>query len=56
VLRTDPREPFEAELDYRRPLDAGEELELVVFDDDGRAAVAFVAGDVRAVARLSRAR
>jgi len=54
ALRVDPRAPFEAELDYRRPLDAGEELELVAFDDDGHAVVAFVAGDVRAVARVAR--
>jgi acyl-ACP thioesterase len=55
-LRVDVREPFEAELDYRRPLDAGEQPELVVFDDGGHDAVAFVSGDVRAVARVSRAR
>jgi acyl-ACP thioesterase len=55
ILGIDPREPVEAELDYRRPLDAEEELELVRFEDDGRATLAFLAGgaEVRAVARLA---
>jgi acyl-ACP thioesterase len=52
LLGVDPREPLEATLDYRRPLDVAEDLDLVVFD----AAVAFVAGgtDVKAVARAAR--
>ena len=56
ALGVDPREPARAELDYRRPLDAGEELDLVVFEDAGRGALAFVAngGDVRAVARVEQ--
>jgi len=50
-LGADPREPLRSELDYRQPLDAGEELELAVFGD----AVAFLVGDeVRAVARAGR--
>jgi acyl-ACP thioesterase len=54
ALGVDPRERARAELDYRRPLDAGETLELVPFEDTGRGAVAFVVGptDVRAVARV----
>jgi len=54
ALGVGPRRPARAELDYRRPLDAGDELELVVFEDGGRGAVAFVAGgaEVRAVARV----
>jgi hypothetical protein len=54
-LGLDPREPLQAELDYRRPLDADEALELVLFEDAGRGAVAFAAGstaEVRAVARI----
>ena len=39
----------QAELDYRQPIDLGEEIDLARFGD----AVAFVAGDaVRAVARF----
>jgi acyl-ACP thioesterase len=54
TLGVDPRKPVQAELDYRQPLDAGEELDLVLFEDDGRGALAFVTGgaDVRAVARV----
>jgi len=54
ALGVDPREPVRAELDYRQPLDAGDVLDLVTFDDGGRGAVAFVAGgaEVRAVARI----
>ncbi len=49
----DPRRPFRAELDYRQPIDLGEEIDLVLFDDRGRPTVAFVArAAVRAVARL----
>lgn len=53
-LGVDPRRPFRAELDYRQPIDFGEPLELVAFYDEGRGAVAFVAGGaaVRAVARV----
>jgi acyl-ACP thioesterase len=57
----DPRLPLRAELDYREPIDLGDEVALVPFGDDGRLAVAFsVAGRVKAVARAgalpSRAR
>jgi acyl-ACP thioesterase len=53
-LGVDVRLPQRAELDYRQPVDLGEEIDLVVFDDGGRKAVAFVGGEasVRAVARL----
>ena len=53
ALGVDPRRPFRAELDYRQPIDLGEEIDLVLFDDGGRPAVAFAApAAVRAVARL----
>ena len=54
ALGVDPRRPLRAELDYRQPIDLGEQVELAPFADGGRAAVAFVAdGDaVRAVGRL----
>jgi acyl-ACP thioesterase len=49
-LEVDARQPFRAELDYRRPVDLGEPIELAVWDRH----VAFVAGTaVRAVARLA---
>ena len=50
----DLRRSLRAELDYRGPIDLGDEVDLVAFEDVGRAAVAFVAGGsaVRAVARL----
>jgi acyl-ACP thioesterase len=51
-LEVDPRGPFSAELDYRRPIDLDERVELVAFGNT----VAFVANgaDVRAVARAGR--
>jgi acyl-ACP thioesterase len=54
ALGVDPREPLRAELDYRQPIDLGEEIELVTFDGEGCAAAAFVAdgGTARAVARV----
>ena len=53
TLGIDPREPLQAELDYRQPLNVGDDAHLVTFDDDGRGAVAFLAnGDVKAVARV----
>jgi acyl-ACP thioesterase len=53
-IGVNPRLPMRAELDYRLPLDAGDALELVVFEDGGSGAVAFVANgaDVCAVARV----
>jgi acyl-ACP thioesterase len=52
-LRVDPCRPLRGELDYRGPIDLGEQVELVAFDADEASAVAFVVGesDVRAVAR-----
>jgi acyl-ACP thioesterase len=52
LLAIDPRRPLRAELDYRRPIDLGEALELAVFERG----VAFVANgsDVRAVAHVGR--
>jgi acyl-ACP thioesterase len=57
TLRVDPRLPLQAELDYRQPIDLGEEIDLVAFDDRGRGAVAFVDGGsrARAVARIGGA-
>jgi acyl-ACP thioesterase len=53
ILGVDPREPLQAELDYRQPIDFGEDVALATVDDDGRNALAFVAeGEVRAAARL----
>ena len=53
ALGLDPRAPLRAELDYRRPIDYGEPIDLVAFEDEGRSAVAFAAGaEVRAVTRL----
>jgi acyl-ACP thioesterase len=56
ALPVDARAPLQAALDYRRPIDLGEAIDLVAFEDDGQAAVAFVANgsEVRAVARLAR--
>jgi acyl-ACP thioesterase len=53
-LGIDPRLPVRGQLEYHQPLDTGEQLELIVFDDGGHSAVAFVTGDanVKAVARL----
>jgi acyl-ACP thioesterase len=54
ALGVDPRQPLVAELDYRQPIDLGEQIDLVAFEAEGRGAVAFVAGTaVRAVARLA---
>ena len=52
ALGVDPRRPLRAELDYRQPIDFGEEIDLIAFESEGRTAVAFVAGDIRAVAGL----
>jgi acyl-ACP thioesterase len=52
-LGIDPRGPLRAELDYRRPIDLGEAIDLAPFEHGG---VAFVANgsDVRAVAQVGR--
>ena len=42
----DLRGPIRARLDYRHPLDLGEDVELVEKTDAGRYGVAFVVGDV----------
>jgi acyl-ACP thioesterase len=54
ALGVDPRQPMRAELDYRHPIDFGEQIEVAPFAADGRRAVAFVAGgtEVKAVARV----
>jgi acyl-ACP thioesterase len=56
ALGVDPRQPMRAELDYRHPIDFGEQIEVAPFAADGRRAVAFVAGgtEVKAVARVGR--
>ena len=52
----DPRRPLRALLDYRRPIDLTDEIDLVDFSEDGRANLAFVAlGVAKAVARLEPA-
>lgn len=38
----DPRRPLRGLLDYRRPIDLDDEVDLVEFSDDGRFALAFV--------------
>jgi acyl-ACP thioesterase len=49
----DTRSALRAELDYREPIDLGNEVELVCFDDDDRLVLAFVTGGkVKAVARV----
>ena len=49
----DPRRPLRARLDYRHPIDLGEQVELAESVHDGRYGVAFVVGDVvKAVARV----
>jgi acyl-ACP thioesterase len=52
ALGVDPRRPLRAELEYRQPLDLGEAVELVAYEDQDRVVVAFVAEAtaVRAVA------
>jgi acyl-ACP thioesterase len=52
-LDVDPREPLRAELDYRRPVDLGESLELLASSATGL--VGFATGsDLMAVAKVSR--
>jgi acyl-ACP thioesterase len=49
----DPRSPFQAVVEYRRPIDLGDELALATFADDGDSCLALTTADgVRAVARL----
>jgi acyl-ACP thioesterase len=51
-LGIDARRPLRAELDYRRPIDLGEAIDLAAFEDG----VSFVANgsDIRAVAQVGR--
>ena len=44
--RPDPRRPLRARLDYRHPLDLGDDVELVEVGDEERLALAFSVGDV----------
>ena len=49
----DLRAPVRARLDYRHPLDLGENVELVEWSENGRFDLAFVVGDVaKAVASV----
>ena len=51
--RLDPARPLVAELDYREPVDAGEDVELVTAAKGSRLLVGFRAPDgIRAVARV----
>lgn len=50
----DPARPLVAELDYRRPIDAGDEIDLVTTADERGVIVGLRASDgVRAVARVA---
>ena len=52
--RIDPRRPVRAELDYREPIDLGDDVVLVEAADGGRVVLAFVVGErIKAVARLA---
>jgi acyl-ACP thioesterase len=52
-LGMDARRPLRARLEYRHPIDLGDDVELAESAHDGRYAVAFVvAGAVKAVARV----
>jgi acyl-ACP thioesterase len=57
ALGVDLGAPVRAELEYRRPVDLGEIVELVAFEEAGAAVIAVVAGGVavRAVARIGPA-
>ena len=49
----DPAVPLVAELDYREPIDPGDEVELVSSEDDGTLLISLRAsGALRAVARV----
>ena len=51
----DPRGPLRARLDHRRPLDLGDEVELLETAGDGTLALAFVVGsETRAVSLVER--
>ena len=50
----DPARPLVAELDYREPIDLGDEIELVASEDGGSLIVGLRAPDgIRAVARVT---
>jgi acyl-ACP thioesterase len=49
----DAARPLRARLDFREPLEVGDELELAVSGDEGRLDIGFVVGDrIRAVAAI----
>lgn len=51
--RVDSTAPLRAELEYREPIDVGDELEIATFDDaGGRCLALLVGGLTRAVARV----
>lgn len=51
--RVDPTAPLRAELEYREPIDAGDEPVVATFDDAGGRCLALLVGDAtRAVARV----
>jgi acyl-ACP thioesterase len=53
TLEIDPAQPYRVVLEFRRPIDLDDDVELVDVRVDGTAGVGFaVAGDVRAVSRL----
>ena len=57
LLQHDPdlRLPHRARLDYRHPIDLGEDVELVEDTRDGRYVAAFLVGDiVKAVVSVER--
>jgi acyl-ACP thioesterase len=55
ALCVDPRRPHRVLLEFRRPIDVGDAVELVDVVTDGWTGMSFVAnGDVRAVARLEQ--
>ncbi len=53
-LGVDVEQPLRADLDYRRPIDVGDEIDVAPFPHQGGQAVGFLVGDeVRAVAALA---
>lgn len=52
TLEIDPAQPYRAVLEFRRPIDLDDDVELVDVTANGHGVGFAVAGDVRAVARL----